>query len=80
MGPDGLITFNGLADFVTEKVKEAKPGQVPYTDGQSTGDFYLGGELKTIARPANSPAAVPATSAVNVDVERFNAVREAWSP
>jgi len=60
---DGLITFNGLADYVTEKVKEDKPGQVPYTDGQSTGDFYLGGEYKAQPEPK-------ASSALNLEVER----------
>jgi TPR repeat protein len=79
MGADGLITFNGLADFVTDKVKEAKPGQVPYTDGQSTGDFYLGGEYKA---PALGPKTAPAvvTNTVNLDVDRYNAVKDARDP
>jgi len=51
-GPDGLITFNRLADYVTGKVKETRPGQVPYTDGQYSGDFYLGGEFKAPPPPA----------------------------
>jgi TPR repeat protein len=74
-GSDGLITFNGLADYVTDKVKESKPGQVPYTDGQSTGDFYLGGEYK-----APAPAAPPTSASLNLDVERFNAVKDSRDP
>jgi TPR repeat protein len=73
-GSDGLITFNGLADYVTDKVKESKPGQVPYTDGQSTGDFYLGGEYK-------APAPQQQTSgALNLDAERFSAVKDSRDP
>jgi TPR repeat protein len=74
-GSDGLITFNGLADYVTDKVKESKPGQVPYTDGQSTGDFYLGGEYK-----APALAAPPTSASLNLDVERFNAVKDSRDP
>jgi uncharacterized caspase-like protein len=73
-GSDGLITFNGLADYVTDKVKESRPGQVPYTDGQYSGDFYLGGEYK-------APAPQPQTSgALNLEVERFNAVKDSRDP
>jgi TPR repeat protein len=57
-GPDGLITFNLLADYVTDKVRESKPGQVPYTDGQSTGDFYLGGEFKAPPPPPKASGAL----------------------
>ena len=56
--PDGLITFNLLADYVTDKVRESRPGQVPYTDGQSTGDFYLGGEYKAPPPPPKASAAL----------------------
>jgi hypothetical protein len=72
-GSDGLTTFNGLADYVTEKVKEARPGQVPYTDGQYSGDFYLGGEYR-------APAAPPISGTLNLDVERFNAVKDSRDP
>ncbi|MGA3016838.1 MAG: caspase family protein [Bryobacteraceae bacterium] len=60
---DGLITFNKLADYVTDKVKEDKPGQVPYTDGQSTGDFFLGYK-------APPPPKVPLNFAMDFAVER----------
>jgi TPR repeat protein len=73
-GSDGLTTFNGLADFVTEKVKEARPGQVPYTDGQYSGDFYLGGEYRAPAPPSGT------SGALNLDVERFNAVKDSRDP
>jgi uncharacterized caspase-like protein len=47
-GPDGLVTFRTLEDFVTLKVKEYKPIQQPYegpSDGAG-GDFYIAGQPK----------------------------------
>lgn len=47
-GPDGLVTFRSLEDYVALKVKEYKPIQQPYegpSDG-AIGDFYLAGQPK----------------------------------
>jgi TPR repeat protein len=72
-GPDGLITFNRLSDYVTANVKESRPDQVPYTDGQYSGDFYLGGDFKAVPPVSAAPP-------LNMDLERYNAVKESHDP
>ncbi len=76
-GENGLITFNSLSDIVTSAVKDRRPDQVPYTDGQSTGDFFLGGEY---AKPVPPPPPPPQAAAFNVDLERFNMAKEGRDP
>ena len=48
--PYGLVTFRGLADFVSREVRDfSYPSghlQVPYEAGDAFGDFLLGGSLK----------------------------------
>jgi formylglycine-generating enzyme required for sulfatase activity len=66
---DGLVTFGTLAAYVTRNVKERNPNQVPYTDGQSTGEFPLAGKYNAPAAPAAGVAG-PAP-----DVEAWNEIR-----
>jgi uncharacterized caspase-like protein len=50
-GPNGLVTFLTLEEYVALKVKEYKPVQQPYegpSDG-AIGDFYLAGQPKSEA-------------------------------
>ena len=52
-GPDGLITFDRLTEYVTGMVRERRPGQVPYVGGggdgvQAVGDFYIAGQPKKL--------------------------------
>jgi formylglycine-generating enzyme required for sulfatase activity len=68
---DGLVTFGTLASYVTRTVKDYNPSQIPYTDGQSTGEFPLGGKYK----PPAAPAAVTAGS---YQPARLDAAAEAW--
>jgi formylglycine-generating enzyme required for sulfatase activity len=65
---DGLITFNTLASYVTRNVKDRNPNQVPYTDGQSTGEFPLGGKYKPSA----------AVTAGGYQPAHLDAAAEAW--
>jgi len=49
-GPDGLVTFRDMSDFVTEKMRaytvERGQVQVPFEAGESSGDFLLAKSLK----------------------------------
>ncbi|MGA7918328.1 MAG: caspase family protein [Candidatus Acidiferrales bacterium] len=43
---DGLITFNGLADYVTRAMNaDPRTPQKPYWNQNASGDFYLAGHL-----------------------------------
>lgn len=44
-GPDGLITFDGLASWVIRSMKADNTYQVPYWNQSASGDFYLAGSL-----------------------------------
>jgi formylglycine-generating enzyme len=68
---DGLVTFGTLASYVTRNVKDYNPSQVPYTDGQSTGEFPLAGKYK----PPTAPAAV---TTGDYQPARLDAAAEAW--
>jgi uncharacterized caspase-like protein len=67
----GLVTFGTLASYVTRNVKDRNSNQVPCTDGQSTGEFPLGGAYK----PASAPPAAATVSSPAPDVEAWNAIR-----
>jgi uncharacterized caspase-like protein len=42
-GPDGLITFNRVAAWVTSHVEDKRPQQKPYVGGEHSGDFPIAG-------------------------------------
>jgi VWFA-related protein len=74
-GPDGLITFRDLTDYVVDGVEghSLKQGrrQIPYEAGESSGDFLLGRAMGTTAgetvsdRPT-APAPVGANTTTHV--------------
>ncbi len=64
-GPDGLVTFQDLATYVTLRVRsrslETGHVQVPYEAGEASGDFLLARASGGRA-PAPSPTRVPAAN------------------
>ena len=71
-GPDGLITFGDVTNYVTQEVKayafEHGRAQVPYEFGEATGDFILG------RRPI--PVAAAATAIVLESAQTTQSVAE----
>jgi len=76
----GLVTFNGLAEYVTGAVRDYSYAtghfQNPYETGDASGDFLLGGTLKR-GQDAN---ASPAPSAAPADLIRDAFERARKSP
>ncbi len=77
---DGLITFGGLASYVTRKVKDRNPNQAPYTDGQSTGEFPFAGTPKTPASAPPANSVTPPAPTLDLDTERYQAAKDARDP
>jgi uncharacterized caspase-like protein len=49
-GPEGLITFDRVANWVIDHVQDHRPAQKPYVSGAFSGDFPLAGSLLPEAR------------------------------
>ena len=89
-GPDGLVTFRDLTDYMTEQVRawgvRAGMGQLPYEAGESSGDFLVVRSTAPSPPPLTPPGPPPpAPSAPSprvapimvgkIDVSRFAGVR-----
>ncbi len=87
----GLVTFRGLADYVSRQVRDfsfsANHEQMPYEAGDAFGDFLMGGKpgnLAVVTRsnanpsPANPPPPSPARHAA--DTEAWEAIRSSTDP
>jgi hypothetical protein len=84
-GPDGLVTFQDLATYVTQNVRarSVKAGhvQVPYEAGEASGDFLLA--HMTGAAPPAAPTSTPVPSPAPVIAsaeEAWRMLRESMNP
>lgn len=79
--PDGLVTFGSLARYVTASVKDRNPQQVPYTDGQASGEFALAGTYRSVpAAVASAPIVAPPDPALDPASEAWKLVKDSTNP